>query len=105
MDLTESFLSNGNDVADLIRRHLDAPTAGNKELPVGATEILRFRDIGCQAAECLGRLDQLAIMNWIYVGAHDAVAPCAGERRLRDAFAAKRIAFDSQHPQAPSMTI
>ncbi len=127
----------GNDVADLIRRHLDAPVAGDEELPVGGPDILTFHDIGSLAAESLGRLDQLrfrmipvallrvlaslakvggklsrrsrrsaAILKWmIYVGTHDAVAPCAGARRLRDAFTAKRIAFDAQLPQVPSMTL
>jgi uncharacterized protein YbjT (DUF2867 family) len=118
----------GDDVADYIRRHLDASVSANQELPVGGPDILTFRDIGCLAAESLGRRDQLrfrmipvamlrvlaslagaagllsrrprrsaAILNWmIYVGTHDAVAPRAGQRRLRDEFAAKRIALDSR---------
>jgi uncharacterized protein YbjT (DUF2867 family) len=125
----------GSDVATFIRRHLDAPTAGNQELPVGGPDILTFRAIGLLAAESLGRQQQLrfraipvgllrvlaglagavgtvsrrlrhsaAILNWtIYAGTHDAVAPCAGERHLRDVFAAKRVALDSPRSQLPSL--
>lgn len=49
----------GDDVADFIRRHLDAPIPGDHELPIGGPDILSFREIGCLAAESLGRMDQL----------------------------------------------
>jgi len=125
----------GDDVADLIRRHLEASILGDQELPVGGPDILMFRDIGRLAAESLGRQEPLrfrtipvgllralavlagaagrlsrrlrrsaAILNWmIYVGTHDAIAPCVGERHLRDAFAAKRLDLDSRRPTVPSL--
>jgi hypothetical protein len=39
----------------------------------------------------------------IYVGTHDAVAPCVGERHLSDAFAAKRVDLDSRRPTVASL--
>ena len=120
----------GDAVAELIARDAGARRAGLLEVPVGGPDVLTYRDIGCLAAESLGRLPQLrfrripvgllrvlaglagaagrwsrrrrrsaAILRWmVYVGTHDAVAPSAGGRRLREVFAAKRVALDSRQP-------
>jgi hypothetical protein len=41
------------------------------------------------------------MLRWmIYAGTHDAVAPVAGVRHLRDAFAAKRVDLDSRRQAA-----
>ena len=120
----------GDAVADLIARDIEAPPVGLREIPIGGPDVLTYRDIGCLAAESLGRLPQLrfrrmpvtllrvlaglagaagrlsrrrrrsaAILHWmVYVATHDAVAPSAGGRHLRDVFAAKRIAMDAPPP-------
>lgn len=83
---------------------------------LGRQEPLRFRTIPVGLLRALavlagaaGRLSRrlrrsAAILNWmIYVGTHDAIAPCVGERHLRDAFAAKRLDLDSRRPTVPSL--
>jgi hypothetical protein len=84
---------------------------------LGRQQQLRFRTIPVGLLRVLsvlagtaGRLSRrlrrsAAILNWmIYVGTHDAIAPCAGERHLKDAFAAKRADLDSRRPtDAPLM--
>ena len=89
---------------------LAAASLGRKEqlrirrIPVGLLRAL------AALAGATGRLSlrlrrSAAILNWmIYVGTHDAVAPCMGERRLRDAFAAKRLALDSRRPTVAPLT-
>ena len=113
----------GDDVAELIRRHIEALPIGEHDIPVGGPDVMTFRDIGLLAAESLGRQRRLhirsipvtllrvlavlaayagtistrmrrsaAILHWmIYVGTHDAVAPCTGRRHLRDVFAAMAV--------------
>ena len=88
---------------------LAAASLGRKEqlrirrIPVGLLRAL------AALAGATGRLSlrlrrSAAILNWmIYVGTHDAIAPCVGERHLRDAFAAKRLDLDSRRPTVPSL--
>jgi len=71
---------------------------------LGTRETLRFRRIPVTALRLLAALAggagkvshrwrrSAAILDWmIYAGTHDAVAPCAGRRHLRDTFAAKSM--------------
>ena len=74
-----------------------------RTIPVGLLRVLAV--LAGTAGGLSRRLRRsAAILNWmIYVGTHDAIAPCAGERHLKDAFAAKRADLDSRRPTVASL--